>query len=459
MTYNQTLWRKEDVVQAREALARLAPSPAARAARARTPTEKGLLAAVDVLFGDGDAATRRQAYADAMGRLYDTDPQNPDVASFYALALMGTMSRGLIGNEEAHEGHVHGLAGSDVQSRVAAILTKVLAAYPQHPGALHYLLHDYDDPRNAHLGLNAARTLAKLAPASSHARHMPSHIFLQLGMWRDAAASDRAAFDASTEWVKKKNLSPALRNYHALAWLEYELLQRGRYAEAWSTIAELEPLVKSTRAQGDVTLLSDLASMRARFVVETRRWQLMSSEANFANVNDLFAIGAANARLKQPDRAEVVRKALAARAQSPQEGDLRPAIAIMEREVAALIEQAAGRVDQAITILREAAREELALPLPLGLPEPVKPANELLGEVLLEARKPREAIDAFGQALLRHPNRSLSVLGLARAAAAAGDMQTADRRFGELLENYADADADVRAAVAGEARRFASRRE
>jgi tetratricopeptide (TPR) repeat protein len=223
-------------------------------------------------------------------------------------------------------------------------------------------------------------------------------------------------------------------------WLEYELLQRGRYADAWSTLAEIEPVVNATH---DLTLLSDLASMRARFVIETRRWSVMAKEENFANVNDLFAIGASNAKLGQLDRAEIVRKALAARADSPQEGDLRPAIAIMEREVAALIEIASARIDRGIAILRDAARAESQLPPPLGLPAPVKPAPELLGEVLLEARKPREAIDAFEQTLRRHPNRSLSVLGLARAAGAVGDKDAARRRYSEFLKNYDEADPDL----------------
>jgi tetratricopeptide (TPR) repeat protein len=440
MTYNQTLWRKEDVGAARGVLGRLGPTPAARAEKATTPTEKAFIEAIEILFGSGDAATRHRKYAEAMARLYERDGDNPDVASFYALALLGTMSRSLIGHADDREGHTHGLAGSDVQTRVAAILEKVLQSYPQHPGALHYLLHDYDDPEHARLGLAAARTLEQLAPDASHARHMPAHIFLQLGMWRDAASSDRAAFDASSAWIKRRNLPPTVRNYHALAWLEYELLQRGHYRDAWETIGEIEPIVKTT---GLVPLLSDLSSMRARFVIETRRWHLLAGQRNFANVDDLFAIGISAARTRDPNLAEIARQALAARAQSEREGDLRPAIAIMEREVAALIHLAGGRTDDAIQVLRTAVRDELALPPPLGLPEPVKPAPELLGEVLLESGRPREAVEPFEQALRRNPNRSLSVLGLARAAAALGDMTTARVRYGELLANFDEADSDV----------------
>jgi tetratricopeptide (TPR) repeat protein len=438
MTYNQTLWRKEDIAAGRRALARLSGS--ARARLTTTPLEKGYLDAVAVLFGEGDVATRHRKYAEAMQHLYETYPDDADVAAFYALALLGTMSRSLIGYEDSREGHVHGLAGSEVQTRVAAILTGVLKSHPDHLGALHYLLHAYDDPEHARFGLEAARSLEKLAPPSSHARHMPAHIFLQLGMWREAAAADKAAFDASDAWIKRRNLPATLRNYHALSWLQYELLQRGRYREAADTIRELEPVVK---ASGDVSLLSDLSSMRARYVVESRRWNLMGNERQFANVHDLFAVGVSAARTGNTALAELARQALATRAHAEREGDLRPAIAIMEREVSAVMDRAAGRNEQAIQTLRKAAEAELRLPAPLGLPEPLKPAPELLGEVLLEIGRAPDALEPFQQTLRRHPNRSLSVLGLARAAVALGDIENARLHYRQLLSNFEDADNDV----------------
>jgi tetratricopeptide (TPR) repeat protein len=440
MTYHQTLWRNENVQAARDALARLGPTPGARRAKARTPKEQALLDAAEILFADGDAATRRQNYADAMGRLYARERDDPDVASFYALALLGTMSRSLIGYVDAHEGHSQTLPGSEIQSRVTVILRDVLRTHPEHPGALHYLLHNNDDPDHAKLALDAARTLARIAPDSSHARHMPAHIFLQLGLWRDAALSDRAAFAASEAWVARKHLGAAMRNYHALSWLAYELLQQGRYKEAWAAIGEIAPVVK---ASGQVTLLSDMSSMRARHVIETAAWSLMARESNFGNVDELFAIGISAARTHNTELAERARGALAESARDPRQGDLRPAIALMEREVAAVIALVAGRGDEAVAILRAAVQSESQLPLPLGLPEPIKPAPELLGEVLLELGHPAEAAGFFVVALRRNANRSLSVLGLARSAAAAGDMDAAGRRYRELLTNFDQADVDI----------------
>jgi tetratricopeptide (TPR) repeat protein len=454
LTYWQTLWRNENVDAGRRVLAALGPTAAAREARARTPRDRSLIAAVDQLFGDGDAESRHRRYREAMRAAAEAFPDDPDVVSLYALALLGTASRSLIGFGDAHDER---LAGSDVQREVAALLTRVLESHPQHPGALHYLLHAYDDPQHARLALDAARTYARVANGASHALHMPAHIFLQLGLWHDAAASDRAAYDASDAWVRQKQRPLALRNYHALSWLQYELLQLGRFAEARATIAELEPVVRGARqpraeSSGGVSrestpthqpLLSDLSSMRARYAIETRRWDAMAGETQFGNVNDLFAIGMSAAKKGNVGVATRVQQTLAQRAVAPEEGDLRPAIAIMEREMAALVALAGGQTDYAIEILKSAARSELDLPAPLGLLVPIKPAPELLGEALLEAGRAREAIPQFESVLRLHANRSLSVLGLARAAAASGNAALARQRYEELLKNYDRADASL----------------
>jgi tetratricopeptide (TPR) repeat protein len=414
MTYDQTLWRNEDSAAARRILARLGSSETARTSKGITDKERMLIAAADARFGTGDVQTRRQRYADAMGRLFAAEPDDPDVAAFYALSLLGTMSRSLIGYVDSHEGHSASLAGSATQARVSEILRKVLKTHPDHPGALHYLLHNDDDPAHAREALDAARRLAMLAPDASHALHMPSHIFLQLGLWEEAAASDAAAYKASTAWVERTHRPQTLRNYHALAWLEYELLQLGRHREARATLDEIEPIVKST---GDLNLLSDLSSMRARFVVETASWTLLASADNFGNVNELFALGMSAARAGSAARAERARQLLAQKQHDEREGDLRPAIAIMERELAAVIAFAAGRRDEAIATMRGAADAERELPPPLGLPVPIKPAPELLGEMLVDAGRAGEAVEAFREALARYPNRAASVSGLARANA------------------------------------------
>jgi tetratricopeptide (TPR) repeat protein len=447
MTYHQTLWRRENVEAARQVLGRLGPTAAARAAKARTPKTRGLLGAVDLLFGNGDVASRRQNYAASMGRLHASLPDDDDIAALYGLALMGTAAHGLLGSAESPEGVGRALAGSAIQSQAASIFNDVLARNPDHPGALHYLLHDYDDPDHASLALDAARRYRSVARGSSHALHMPAHIFVQLGLWQEAEQSDLASFEASREWVARKQLGPAMRNYHAWNWRQYELLQLGRYDAAWQALQEVEPVARAeapAAAHGShQPLLADLSSMRARYVIETRRWDLLARERNFGNADELLAIGLSAARTGNAQLAEIARGALAARAQSDQEGDLRPSIAIMEREVAAILALAAGRRDEAVGILNAAAQAELNLPAPFGLPSPPKPAPELLGEVLIEIGRPQDADVWFERALSRNANRTLSVLGRARAAVASGQPAAARQHYEALLANFEHADANL----------------
>jgi len=328
--------------------------------------------------------------------------------------------------------------GSTTQSQVAAILQRVLARDPDHPGALHYLIHDYDDPEHARLALPAARRYARVAPQSSHALHMPAHIFLQLGLWDDAAASDEASFRASDAWVKRKALPIGMRDYHSLSWLLYESLQQGRFQKARETLDLIRPAVEATGAPRLKALLSD---MRARYVVETRSYQDLATATSFDTTSELFAIGMSAARRGDSRMAEMARAELARRAGPGAPGGSRALdVAVMEKELAALLAVAGGRGDEALTRMQEAVVLEGQLPPPLGLPRPLKPASELRGEILLELGRPQDAAAAFAQALERAPNRSPAVLGLARAAAARGDRESARGHYRRFLANWRSAD-------------------
>jgi tetratricopeptide (TPR) repeat protein len=439
MSFNQTLWLNQDADEARAILNRLAPTPAARAATAKTDRERGYLRAVEILFGSGDKPARDRAYAEEMGRLAAAHPDDLEAQVFHALALMGTVARSAaLFGEGDDEAHAHALVGSEVQGRVAAILQKVLARAPDHPGALHYLIHDYDDPAHARLALPAARAYAKVAPRSSHALHMPAHIFVQLGRWDEAAASDEAAFQASEAWVKRKGLPIGMRDYHSLSWLLYESLQQGRFARAREALEEIRPAVEATGAPRLKALRSD---MRARYVMETRSWAELAAATRFDTTSELFAIGISAARAGDPRLAEKARTELARRAGPAAGGGPRALdVAILEKEVAAVIALAAGRGDEALARMQEAVALERQLPPPLGLPRPLKPASELQGEILLELRRPREAAAAFERALARAPERSLALLGRARAAAALGDAPSARAYARRLLVNWRGAD-------------------
>ncbi len=441
MACNQTLWLNQDVEGARAILLRLGPTAEARAKKAGTERERGFLQAVEILFASGDKPARDRGYAEAMGRVAAAHPEDPEALSFHALALMGTAARSPAlfrsGGDDLHQ---HALVGSAVQKQVAAILEKVLALQPDHPGALHYLIHNYDDPGHARLALPAARAYARIAPGSSHALHMPAHVFLQLGMWDEAAASDEASFRASQAWIKRKGLGVGMHDYHSLSWLLYESLQQGRYRKAREALDLIAPGVEATGAPRFKALQSD---MRARYVVETRSYPMLATANDFATTGELFALGISAVRVGDTTRAERALAELKRRAGSRGTRDFQVDAAIMEKELAALVAVRAGRGDDAVALMQAAVALEGELPPPMGPPRPLQPASELFGEILLERGRPHEAATEFERALERWPNRSRSVLGLARAAAALGDRDAARRHYRRLLDNWRHADPDL----------------
>ena len=401
-----------------------------------------------MLFGSGDKPARDLGYAKAMEGLYLRYPDDHEVACFYALALLATAVRSPALYSEANEEvHQHALVGSQTQGRVAGILEKVLKENPGHPGALHYFIHNYDDPGHARLALPAARRYARAAPASSHALHMPAHIFVQLGNWAEAAASDEASFAQSVAWVNQRGFGIGMRDYHSLSWLCYEALQQGRFRRAKETLELIRPAVTETDAP---RLKAVQSVMRAQYVIETRSWEMLRGQANFDTAAELFAIGMSGAQSGAAQVARLAQNELHRRAQNGKFD-----ATVMEKEVAAILELREGRKASAVALAEEAVAFEKKLPPPLGPPRPVKPALELYAEILLEVGRARDAATAFEQALAHWPNRSASVLGLARASAAAGDVVAARTHYRQLLSNWSHADPDVngldeaRRAVAG----------
>jgi len=448
MAHNQTLWLNQDRDAARAALLRLAATPEERARKAGSEKEKGLLAAVEILYGIGEKPARDQAYARGMAALHARHPDDLGLAAFHALALLGTAVRSPAlfseGNEEAHQ---HALVGSETQRQVAAILDAVLRANPSHPGALHYTIHNYDDPEHARLALPAARGYAKAAPESSHALHMPAHIFVQLGNWDEAAASDEASFAQSIAWVRRRGLGIGFRDFHSLSWLCYEALQQGRFQKARETLTLIQPAVAET---GAARLKALQSVMRAQYVIETRSWEMLRGQSSFDTSAELFAIGIGAAETGLSQVATLARNELRRRSQNQKLDAV-----IMEKEVGAVLALREGRGGEAATLIQEAVVLEETLPPPLGPPRPIKPASELQGELLLALERPREAAGAFTRALARWNNRSASLLGLARATAASGDREASRKHYQRLLANWSRADGDLsgiaeaRRAVAG----------
>jgi len=472
MSFNQTLWYNENLAKGRDALNRLAPTPQARLAKAPTAREKGYLAAVDVMFGPGDKASRNRAYADRMAQLHAQFPDDDEATLFYALALLGTQPES-------------GARDITVMMKAGTLALAVLKKHPQHPGAAHYVLHAFDDGEHAALALEAARTYAKIAPASSHARHMPSHAFLPLGMWDEAAASDEAAFQTSVDLAKAKGLSAAQYDFHALSWLEYEYLQQGRFSRAREALERVRKVLEVLgvqagsqgsqgsrgsrehpanptnqenpenrenpenhhveseigRGYGAFSLKSELASMRARLVVDAGAWEEMKGQTAFGNVDELFALGIASVKLGDEARAEAAFDQLQQAQKAAPDEDNRQLAQIMSAEVAGLLQLARGQTRDALQTLAVGARLEASRPHPIARPYPIKPAAELYAEALLASGDAAGAVQQFQAALARTPRRAQALIGLARAAQVAGQRAVAVKAAREFVHMWHGADA------------------
>ncbi len=446
LAFSQPLWFQEEPDKGRAALAKLGSTPAARLAKARTSRELGFLRAVEALWGDGTRPARAAAYGEAMAAVATAHPADDEAQVFYALALLATMPRGDL--------------SVPIRERAGKIVETVFARNPTHPGAAHLILHAYDHGALAPRGLAAARAYARVAPAASHALHMPAHFFVQLGLWHDAAASDAASWQASVDWAARRRKPVTLRDFHSLVWWQYELTQLGQFAKAQAIAKEVEAALAIAteqdaigghhygdsdigRGSGPLALRNDQGSMRARYVLESERWHELAGQSSFDNIDELFVLGVSALRLNDAPRARAAYQELV-RASGPEmDPGLREqaSILVLELEaIAAIIDDtpavAWSKMDEAVAL-------QARMPKPIGRPYPVKGADELYGELLLQAGRAPDAIGWFEKALVRTPNRSRAVLGLARAAAKAGDGAKSRKAYEQFLVNWAKADAGL----------------
>ena len=225
LCYNHPLNAEQDAKNPREILGRLGPNTAARLAKAPTRREKGFLGAVEALWGEGDWRGRRVAYRDAMARLHAEFPQDDEVTTFYALSLLSAA-------------RAENDATFRPEMKAGALAMDVFRRNPSHPGATHYIIHAFDDPVHAPLSLQAAFAYAKIVPAVSHAVHMPTHIFIQHGMWREVAHQNIRAFNIAKElWQPGDSVGDMV---HSGDWGQYGFLQLGDYAGARERIRAFE---------------------------------------------------------------------------------------------------------------------------------------------------------------------------------------------------------------------------
>ena len=398
---------------------------------APTPRERGYIAAAAAFYADDEKLShvqRTTAYSEALAQLHSGAPGDVEASAFYALSLVA-------------------LADEDVddttnRKKAIAILEPLFQKHPDNPGVAHYLIHATDKPQFASEGLAAARAYAKIAPDSSHALHMPSHIFTRLGLWQESIASNIAASSAAAH-ASEMHQSESHYETHAMDFLDYAYLQSGQEAKARALSAE----EMTVPGSGEGEKNDHRAVVDARNALELHRWKEAAALTvpERRNSQDATywakAIGAARggdvagAKEDVSKLAEVVAhregesKATGYKVSGEKATDL--------REAEAWLGYAQGDSARAVELLRAAADREDAK----GLDSVTMPAREMLGDLMMELRKPADAIAAYKSVLAEAPNRFDALLGAAQASQAAGDTRAARKYYSQLLK-IADLAAD-----------------
>jgi tetratricopeptide (TPR) repeat protein len=417
MTHNHPVWMAQDLPAARAVLARLGPTTQARAAKARTQRERDYLAAVETLYGEGTKFERDFRYAEAMGGVHGSYPADVDAVAFHALALLGT----------AH-------AGRDfaVYMKAGAMLEEVFPANPDHPGVLHYLIHSYDDPIHAPLGLRAAQRYGAVAPDAGHALHMTSHIFVAMGMWDEVIATNERAVEVVNDQRAAAGRGPSWCGHYP-SWLVYGLLQEGLGARALDVTAKCgvrasgdESPASAASADPDSSRINSWLFMRAMVAADSGRllpldgidlsrrsdWERLSEAygrllaARAASDGSALAAAAYEIAAIAPSLQAALDKA------AGPEPAARAMIEAMRLQGEGLVKLGRGDIPAALAALEAAAKAEEAAPIEFGPPAVAKPSRELLGDVLLGLGRKPDAASAYRAALARAPGRRLAVDGL-----------------------------------------------
>lgn len=428
MTHNQPLWRRQQMDKAREVLLQLGESREDRLQQAEEGIEREFLSAVDVLyFSEGDKNDRDVAYAEVMEKMYRKYPGNHEVAAFYALSLIGAVPVGR--DEEAYQ-------------KSATISEGIMAENPNHPGALHYLIHAYDDPGHAHLARKAADSYADVAPDAAHALHMPSHIFVAMGMWHEVVASNIESWEASVNRMEDKGLSGGAKSYHAYNWLQYGLLQQG-HAEKGREM--LQKMVEFTAEDPTKSARAYLVDMKGGYLVESDEWDGPETEIE-VDVEDLNVVHKAvyafldgmkayraglaagvetalrtveaeidNAALMVTDEGLPMCAPSGASGYAPNQQDLNKA-QVISFELGALLADLNGEKARAEKLFSEAVALEEQSTFAYGPPPIVYPSFELYAEWLLKAGRPGDALRQLEVALRRGPGRRKALVAQIQAA-------------------------------------------
>ena len=427
MSHYHGLWDSGDMVAGRAALRQAQQIAASNPAT--TAREKAYIDALAEIYGeDGrDKTAHAQAFEQKMAALQTAYPDDSEAAIFHALSLAITAPK----TDRTFAN----------QRKCGEILEPLLPKLPNHPGVAHYLIHCYDNPVLAEKGLGAARMYAKIAPASAHANHMPSHIFTRVGSWDESIASNlKSAELATSDEAASANGEARDQRLHAMDYLEYAYLQSGRVSQAKAVLDEmnsLKPVPGLTLTGGYAN-----AAIPARYALERGDWpacstlQAASDTVPWAQAITWMAIGIGSARSGKLERAAEAEHTLAtlrdsAASQSPYWSNQ---IEVQRREVAAWIAEKNGRPLDAIATMRSAAELEESMDKHAVTPGAVIPAREMLAELLFLHHRADESLTEYQAALKIAPNRFNALYGAANAAEASSNKAAANQYFRKLTE-------------------------
>ena len=427
MSHYHGLWDNGDMVAGREALRK------AQQIAASTPTttarENAYISALAEIYKeDGkDKTLHAQAFEQKMGALQAAVPDDSEAAIFHALTLYITAPK----TDKTFAN----------QRKCGEILEPLFVKQPHHPGVTHYIIHCYDNPVLAEKGLGAARLYAKIAPASAHANHMPSHIFTRVGSWDESISSNiRSAELATADEAASQNGEARDQRLHAMDYLEYAYLQSGRVKQAESVLDEMHSL----KPVPGLTLTGDYATaaIPPRYALEQRNWEEASALAASSNgvpwaqAISWMAIGVGSARNGKLDRASQAEHTLALLRDSAAGQNMywSNQIEVQRREVAAWIAEKNGKTSDAITSMRSAAELEESMDKHAVTPGAILPAREMLAELLLLHHRADESLAEYQAVLKIAPNRFNALYGAANAAESSGNAAVANQYFRKLTE-------------------------
>lgn len=397
--------------------------------KAATAREQAYIAAAKAFYSGSKKRPfdeRAKAYSAAMKTLYESYPDDHEAAAFYALSLL---------TSEPHDDET--LA---TRKQAAAILEKLFAIEPDHPGVAHYLIHTYDTPSMAELGIHAARRYAQIAPAAPHALHMPSHIFARVGLWQDDINSNLASI-AATRKTAAMGMGGEGHQFHAMDFLHYAYLQSGREAEAQKLLEEVKamPPMHDMYGMGTDPRTYALTEFPANYAIELHHWNDAAALSTVENANTADTsitywartIGAArsgNVEQAKKDLAQIEK--IRQKMLTEKKKDVAEVIGRDYDEASAWLQRAEGKNDDALATLRKLADETDKHD---NNPEMI-PAREMLADLLLELNRPQEAFAEYQADLKLHPNRFNGLYGAAHAAEEAGKQSDANQYYATLLK-------------------------